>query len=101
MRGRFLGLLVLAALLPALVVLTPLAYASPPDPVWISGFFDEGDHDDVVVLVVSTGAALDPFPAVGEWTRPAPASRVWSGEVPSIVTRHAQSCRTPRAPPLV
>ena len=100
MRGRLLGLLVLAALLPALVVLTPLAYASPPDPVWISGYFDEGDHDDVVVLVVSTGAALDPSP-IAEWTAPAPSGPISSGEGPSIVTRHAQSCRTPRAPPLV
>jgi hypothetical protein len=101
MRGRLLGLLVLAALLPALVVLTPLAYASPPDPVWISGFFDEGDHDDVVVLVVSTGAAVDQSPVAGDWSAPAPAGRIWSGEGPSTVTRHAQSCRTPRAPPLV
>jgi len=47
----------------ALLALTPLAYASPPDPVWISGFFDDGDNDDAVFLITSGTAALDPFPA--------------------------------------
>jgi len=46
----------------ALLALTPLAYASPPDPVWISGFFDDGDNDDAVFLITSSAAALDPFP---------------------------------------
>jgi hypothetical protein len=32
---------------------TPLAYGMPPDPGWISGFWDEGDHDDVVELAAS------------------------------------------------
>jgi hypothetical protein len=99
MKARILGLLVLAALLPALVLLTPLAYASPPDPVWISGFFDDGDHDDVVVLVTSAGGAIDPFPLHGEWTVPAPADRLSPGQSPSIPTRRAPSCSTPRAPP--
>lgn len=46
----------------ALLALTPLAYASPPDPVWISGFFDDGDNDDAVFLITSSAATLDPFP---------------------------------------
>jgi hypothetical protein len=57
-RARAL-LLVLAL---ALLALTPLAYASPPDPVWIPGFFDDGDNDDAVFLITSSSAALDPFP---------------------------------------
>jgi hypothetical protein len=32
-----------------LVSLTPLAFASPPDPTWMDGFFDDLDFDDVVV----------------------------------------------------
>jgi len=35
---------------------TPLAYGTPPDPGWISGFWDEGDHDDVVELAGSLAA---------------------------------------------
>src|SRR5689334_22059865 len=98
MRARLLGLLVLAALLPALVALTPLAYASPPDPVWISGFFDDGDHDDVVVLVTSAGGAIDPFPLQGAWTASAPADRLGPGEPPSLLARLAAYSSTPRAP---
>jgi hypothetical protein len=45
------------ALLAILVVLTPLAYATPPDPTWVSGSFDNG-----VFLITSSLAALDPFP---------------------------------------
>jgi hypothetical protein len=49
-------------LLAALVTLTPLAYASPPDPTWISGVFDDDDNDDGVFLITSSTAAIDPFP---------------------------------------
>ncbi len=37
-------------LLAVLVALTPLAYATPPDPVWVSGFFDDDDNDNGVFL---------------------------------------------------
>ncbi len=98
MSRRIQALLVLVALLPALVVLTPLAYASPPDPAWVSGFFDEGDHDDVVVLVTSTGATVEPFPIHLEWTELSPADRLAPGEAPALHSR-AFSRSTPRAPP--
>jgi hypothetical protein len=52
----------LVGLLVALVALTPLAYATPPDPTWVSGFFDDDDNDNGVFLVTSSLAALDPFP---------------------------------------
>jgi len=50
------------ALLVTLVALIPLAYASPPDPTWVSGFFDDDDNDNGVFLITSSLAALDPFP---------------------------------------
>ena len=89
----------LALIVGLLGTLSSLAYASPPDPAWISGFFDDGDHDDVVVLVTSAGGAIDPFPLHGEWTVPAPANRLSPGQSPSIPTRRSPSCSTPRAPP--
>jgi hypothetical protein len=52
----------LLALMLVLSVLTALAYASPPDPTWVSGFFDDGDNDDAVFLITSSAATLDPFP---------------------------------------
>ena len=63
-----------ALLLVGLVGTVPLAFASPPDPLWIGGLFDAGDTDDVVVAATSTvgvadGPALDPItgrPAGGD-----------------------------------
>ena len=54
------GLRVPAALFLLLVCvgLTALAYASPPDPAWIRGIYDDADFDDVVVLITSTAATI-------------------------------------------
>jgi len=38
-------------LLFCLVSLTSLASASPPDPTWMDGFFDDRDFDNVVVSI--------------------------------------------------
>ncbi len=46
--GRFTRLLALL-LLACLVSITPLAYASPPDPTWTEGYYDDDDGDDVIV----------------------------------------------------
>lgn len=40
-------------LLSSLVGLTPLAYAIPPDPVWIPGVWDDNDYDDTVIQATS------------------------------------------------
>jgi hypothetical protein len=50
------GALVLVALV---VVLLPLAYASPPDSSWINGLYDDADGDDAIVVVTSGDAASD------------------------------------------
>jgi hypothetical protein len=43
--------LIVLVLLVALLALTPLAQASPPDQTWIGGFYDDADLDDIVLLV--------------------------------------------------
>jgi len=43
--------LVLVALL---LTLTGVAYASPPDPTWISGLYDDADFDNVVDFITSS-----------------------------------------------
>ena len=53
--------------LASLVVLAglgPLAHASPPDPTYIPGLYDDADYDDVILLVLSTVGALDEAPLV-------------------------------------
>jgi hypothetical protein len=53
------------------VLLLALAYASPPDPAWIRGMYDDGDGDDVIVRVTSASGHL-PFDVPPD-TRPASA----------------------------
>jgi len=48
LRGRAFRLLLIAL---AWVLLRPLAAASPPDPTWIAGVYDDGDLDDVVIHI--------------------------------------------------
>ena len=48
-----------ALLIGALLTLLPLvAAASPPDPMWIAGIYDEADGDDVVALVTDKGEVI-------------------------------------------
>ena len=73
-----------------LVLLTPLTYLDPPDPLWIGGIWDDDDFDAVVVLVKSTEVScdsdqsvfvpLEPFlyaPAPTAMWRPIPLALLW------------------------
>ena len=55
MLGRLL-----AGSLIAFLFLPALATATPPDPTWLGGFWDDDDYDDVVILI---GATPSPPPA--------------------------------------
>ena len=57
-----------------LPLLTPMAYASPPDPSWIYGLYDGGDFDDVVVLVTSGAGVVELGAVVDVSTAPPPVS---------------------------
>jgi len=90
--------LVVVLLLLAPVALPGLAFASPPDPAWIPGVYDDGDGDDVVSLIASgtghlpPGAPTDLVVLVRRVARLAPTPErtsrgLWASAVP------------PRAPP--
>ena len=49
-------------LVGAILTLTPLAQASPPDQTWIGGLFDDDDYDNVVVSVTTSVASLTLWP---------------------------------------
>ena len=87
------------ALLTILVVLTPLAYATPPDPTWVSGFFDDNDNDDGMFLITSSLAALDPFPLCCWTPFPVVGPAVASEDQGPAPSQHASSAFA-RAPPL-
>ena len=98
-RARFLPEILLAVatlIIPALVL--ALAYASPPDPAWIRGIYDDADFDDVIVQVTSaTGHVPFDLPIDAQ---PASAS---AEDVPPITDEVFVSLEpfasSPRAPP--
>ena len=50
---------ILGAVLAVLVVgLTPIAYADPPDPTWLGGYWDDDDFDNVVAFIASAVAVV-------------------------------------------
>ena len=53
------------ALLSSLLLLAPLAYASPPDPSWISGFYDDADFDNIIGLITVGSGVIELFGAGG------------------------------------
>lgn len=46
-------------LLGALLTLPALAQASPTDPTWIPGFYDDNDYDDVILFITGAVTAVD------------------------------------------
>ncbi len=81
----------------ALMLLPSIAFASPPDPSWIAGFYDGADGDDIVSLVYETSAAKTAAPShIG----PCPCLSEISleGMVRGAAARHFT--RAPRAPPI-
>ena len=81
-------------------VLMALAYASPPDPTYLGGFWDNDDYDDVVILVTSSiGSSDRPFE-----NRPTPVFVVVGLVVPREEERLATAPfarSSSRAPPIV
>jgi len=78
--------------------LSVLAYASPPDPSWVRGIYDDADFDDVVCLIIANAGLVDDDAAVDG----RPDFVLIGAEVPpddrSIATFSSNSSQ-PRAPP--
>ena len=97
MKRHQLRRLVTLLLVSGLVTIVPLAHGSPPDPTWVAGLYDDGDHD-YVVLTITSATALPAMDAVGVPRATLSPSRV----VPLGATRIPSSCRispVDRAPP--
>ena len=87
--------LVLVALI---VGLTPAAYADPPDPSWISGYWDDDDFDNVVTFITGT-CALVALSAVDAGPLWAPVAQVEPRESDAVPTP-LHSAPSSRAPPV-
>jgi hypothetical protein len=93
--GRALALF----LFVCLVSLTPLAYASPPDPTWMDGFFDDLDFDDVVVSISWADWAVEADPLASLAPVPVSVHLVQPGAQPVRSTKVLPAFLG-RAPPL-
>ena len=88
-----------ALLLVALILgLTPLAYADPPDPTWIGGYWDDDDFDNVVVFIASA-CAITVLCTVDAGPLWAPVARVAPCE-PNAAPAPLCSVAYARAPPV-
>ena len=86
-------------ILTALALLLTLAYASPPDPSWIPGVYDDADYDDVVTLVMSvTGNVVSAIP-VDSGTTPACVASV-PPFTEDVTVARSRFASPPRAPPV-
>jgi len=85
-------------LLPVLLALVPLAYASPPDPTWLGGFYDAADFDEVVMAVVSASGIVTDVVLLSTDAAQVVAGTVWHQLDVLGVAAHS-SCFTIRAPP--
>jgi hypothetical protein len=85
-------------LLGAIALLAPLAYATPPDPTWVAGFWDDADFDDVILLITSTlGAVEAQLASDGAPARVAVATSPHHDE--RLASFEAAASPQPRAPP--
>jgi len=85
-------------LVGVLVFLPCLAQASPPDPSWIQGLYDDKDFDDVVVMIISGDSVVEPFPAASVSPAPHLIARVDPAAECAVATG-TPSCVGARGPP--
>jgi hypothetical protein len=95
LRGWITSVIV-PPLVVALSTLTSLCYASPPDPTWIAGLYDDADQDEVVLEVLAitaVPAAAAPLSSMA----PAAAEPPWATgrAVPSAPSLTALLDRSP------
>src|SRR5215469_13781154 len=80
--------------------LSVLAYASPPDPSWVRGVYDDADFDDVICLILAnTGLVGDHASVEG-----CPDFVLLRAELPPddlSVAHFSLSSVQPRAPPTI
>ena len=99
MPRRHIGPAALAFLLCVLVSsLSLLAYASPPDPSWVRGVYDDADFDGVICLIVTNAGLVADVVSVEE----RPDFVLIGTEVPRddlSVAPVPSSSSQPRAPP--
>ena len=97
MRRHLVGVLWLVLAVVHAAV-TPLAHASPPDPVWMDGFFDDDDDGNSILSITSSTATLDSFPR-RNWSIFSVSGPAHVQEVRGLASAQYCSAVDVRAPP--
>jgi len=94
LASRLLALLIVGLL----VGLPAVAFADPPDPTWIGGFWDDDDFDSAVIAIGSACAIGAPSVcgAAPQW---ACLARVELAE-PAFIFAYPRPAAAPRSPPI-
>jgi len=85
-------------LLSSLLLLATLAYASPPDPSWISGLYDDADFDSIIGLITSDAGVVEPLGVSGTGPTAAVVTTIVSSDRESLPSPPS-SFDAIRAPP--
>jgi len=85
-------------LLGLMVALASMVWASPTDPAWIKGIYDDGDFDDVIVHFTS-GASAIPAPLLADRRPLFGCVRLEFVLVDALDAFSLLSPHAPRAPP--
>jgi hypothetical protein len=91
---------VLLLVVGAMLSLGVLAYVSPPDPDWISGLWDNGDYDDIILLVTS-GVGITDSHAIEDWRPLVVVSELVSTVNDALLAARPRLSASTRAPPAV
>ena len=86
------------ALVFSLVTVALLCHASPPDPTWFPGLYDDADYDDVVLAVAGTMAIPPTEPP--QVRAPISPRKALSAPVREAPRKRSLIARLDRAPPL-
>src|SRR5215831_19044327 len=62
-RSRGRAIYTVLPIVVTLMLLPTIAFAGPPDPLWIGGIYDGGDGDDIVTLVYETSGSTTAEPS--------------------------------------
>jgi len=98
MRVRLLLAVLALVLVAPMLTLTTLAYAKPPDPSWVWGFWDDDDFDDVVGYVTSA-TGLVQTPIAGQIHLIAPRQGLKLPVFQAAAASIPRAASSPRAPP--
>jgi len=100
MRTRVVFSGLTMVLVSLMLTLTGLAYASPPDPTWTRGIYDDADFDDVVGYLTSASGLVEDIATPD--LRPGDVLVISLLPSPGlIVSLDPSVSRHPRAPPTV